>query len=82
MHWVPPLLFTGTLMEAIVYNLNGKKKSMPQFIYSHTHSKHMHTYAYTSVYTQSKRVRVDLPTSKTCEAQMRYTQMIFDKYAI
>lgn len=55
---------------------------MPQFIYSHTHSKHMHTYAYTSVYTQSKRVRVDLPTSKTCEAQMRYTQMIFDKYAI
>lgn len=58
------------------------KKSMPQFTYSHTHSKHMHTYAYTSVYTQRKRVRVDLPTSKICKAQMRYTQMIFDKYAI
>lgn len=77
-------------MEAIVYNLSGRKKKVCHNSYihihdpthTHTHSKHMQTHAYTNIYTQRKRIRIDLPTSKICEAQMRYTQMIFDKYAI
>lgn len=47
-----------------------KKDAQHPFTQIHTHTK------------VKKITIVDLPTSKICETEKRYIQMIFDKYAI
>ena len=38
--------------------------------------------SYIHIHTKIKKTVAEPPTSKICEIEMRYIQMIFDKYAI
>ena len=63
---------------AVYWDTNGKPLFISQMVKKKgCHNSQIHTH------TKVKKITiVDLPTSKICETEKRYIQMIFDKYAI